>query len=588
MYKYIFNHSSDVIILSDIDGNVVDISQRAYDILGLNPESVVNKSIADIGIFSLLDVKRLSDHLTHVLTNQIRSMIELDITTVTGLRKTIEINSGPAQDNGNIKGVISILRDVTERKIQEEISRKNDDKFKMIFDNANDGIVYLDNHAVIRASNKKIEELFGYSCDEIIGRKFIDFPIFKPGDMDSVYEVYRQSFEGKLPPLLEFDGIHTNGNQFYLEINPTLIKENGEMVGLLAIIRDITPRKRTEEERARLIDIIEVTPDLIFTYDSYGDISYINRAGREFFGLSHVDDFSLSSLPNIQKALPTLKRTGLWTGETSIVSKNNESIPVSQVVMSHFNGEGVNDCFSMIMRDISDQKQNEKHIKYLTHHLIKVQEDERLRLARDLHDNLAQDLSSLKIICETLFDSYSDVPTKVQKKISKMSKIFKQTIDSVRDITYNLRPASLSELGIVNTLYRFCDECKDSNIDVAFHTAGMEQVKLDFDAEINIYRIAQEAFSNIKKHSKASKIIVNLTASYPTIIFQIEDNGIGFEPYKRKKELIHEKRMGLKSMEERVGLLNGSFKIQSKVSVGTLIHVEVPYKSAWHLECEIA
>ena len=105
----------------------------------------------------------------------------------------------------------------------------------------------------------------------------------------------------------------------------------------------------------------------------------------------------------------------------------------------------------------------------------------------------------------------------------------------------------------------------------------MDQVALDNETEIQLYRIVQEVFNNIRKHAGADHIKVNLTASHPTVILQIKDNGKGFELNKRKKELIYEKRMGLKIIEERIGLINGTYKIQSKPSVGTLVHLEIPY-----------
>jgi signal transduction histidine kinase len=163
-----------------------------------------------------------------------------------------------------------------------------------------------------------------------------------------------------------------------------------------------------------------------------------------------------------------------------------------------------------------------------------------------------------------------------------MSSIFKQTIDSLRDITYNLRPASLSELGIVNTLNQCCGEFQSNRRNVTFYTAGMQKIKMDFETEINLYRIVQEALNNVRKHAEASDIKVTLTASFPNIILQIEDNGKGFDVTTRKKEIIHEKRMGLKSIEERVGLLNGTFRIHSRPDVGTMLHVEVPYHPAWN------
>lgn len=455
------------------------------------------------------------------------------------------------------------------------------DMYEYLFENANDGIVFLDKGAVIRASNKKIEDLFGFRREEIVGRPFTDFPVFSPDDMALTLELFMDTMEGKLPPLIEFQGIHRDGNRFYLEINPTVIKQDDDTVGIIAIIRDTTARKRLEQERARLIDIIEATPDFVFTYDAEDKISYINKAGQEKLGLTATGDLTMADLPRIPETSPEQMAEGIWAGESRIRLKDDTRIHVAHVVMEHCQKKMNEPFYSMIMKDITDQKQKENHIKYLTHHLMKVQEDERARISRDLHDNLAQDLSSLKILCESLFDNEPDIPEPVRKKLADISSRFKKSIDSVREISYNLRPSSLLELGLVKALAKFSEEFPEDSFKAVFFSAGMNHVALDFDTEINLFRIVQEAFCNIKKHACAGYVSVTLTASYPKIILHIEDDGVGFDVDKRKKELIHEKRMGLTSMEERVCLLNGSFRIKSKKDVGTLIHVDIPIHDSW-------
>lgn len=579
IYRLIFESTSDAIVYIGSAGEIINLNSRTEEIFHIDVEKLVGENFVKIGIFSEIDNKRLSVYINSMLSGKSREMLELELTLPNGDLAYIEINSRIMKKEGEITGLVINIRDITERKCKEDLLRKNDEKFKTFFANANDGIIYLDSEAIIRASNKKIEELFGYSREDVIGKQFTEFDNFPPAEMENIFELFQESIEGKIPPLVEFEGFHNNGNKFFLEINPTLIKDDDELIGVLAIIRDVTSRKSVEDERARLIDIIEATPDFVFTYDANGNISYINRAGREILGITRGGDLTLVSFPGIQETISIVMEKGIWMGESNLVSKDGNIIQVSQVFMAHRGSERKAPYYSAIMRDITEQKQNEKHIKYLTHQLIKVQEDERLRISRDLHDNLAQDLSSLKILCETLFDYNPDVPDHLKNKISGMSKIFQRSIDSVRDLTYNLRPAILDQLGLMNTIYQYCEEFHDKNdIDVEFYSAGMKSLKLDFDTEINIFRIVQEALNNIKKHAQANCVKVNLISSYPTIILQIEDNGDGFELKKRKKELINEKRMGLKSIEERVGLLKGKFRIQSKKKLGTRIHVEVPYK----------
>jgi signal transduction histidine kinase len=106
----------------------------------------------------------------------------------------------------------------------------------------------------------------------------------------------------------------------------------------------------------------------------------------------------------------------------------------------------------------------------------------------------------------------------------------------------------------------------------------MYDLKLDFETEINLYRLMQEALNNIKKHAKADHVIIRLVASFPNIVLRINDNGKGFNVDERMVSAITERRMGFRSMEERVRLLNGRIKINSRPGEGTKIFVEVPFK----------
>jgi PAS domain S-box-containing protein len=231
------------------------------------------------------------------------------------------------------------------------------------------------------------------------------------------------------------------------------------------------------------------------------------------------------------------------------------------------------------VRDITDRKRAEDKIHSLTHELIKAQETERLKIARYLHDQIAQDLSTLKIRCETLFDSQPPASQKIKQKVSEMSDILQESITAVRDLSYDLRPPGMDHLGLAPTIFQYCEEFSNSqDLNLDFHAAGIDELRLDYDIEINLYRLVQEALNNVRQHAQASSVTVRLVASYPNIILRIEDNGLGFDVEGRVIRAASEKRMGLDSMKERAGLLNGNLKIQSRLGEGTKIIIEVPIR----------
>lgn len=231
------------------------------------------------------------------------------------------------------------------------------------------------------------------------------------------------------------------------------------------------------------------------------------------------------------------------------------------------------------VQDITGRKRAEEHIHAMTGQLIKAQENERQKLSRDLHDNLGQDLSSMRVYLDTLFDDQPDVPVENRQKISKLSRMIQSIVSDIRDLAYDLHPAGLGELGLVDTVRRHCEDFSKRNaLKVDLFSVGLSNTELGFDTEIALYRIIQEGLNNIRKHADASHVTIRLSASFPSIFLRIEDNGKGFDLKQRLDAAIQEKRMGFQIMRERVAFLNGKMKIESQPEEGTVILVEVPCK----------
>ena len=149
----------------------------------------------------------------------------------------------------------------------------------------------------------------------------------------------------------------------------------------------------------------------------------------------------------------------------------------------------------------------------------------------------------------------------------------------MRDLAYDQRPPIMDQLGLIRSVFQYCEEfSQKTGVEVDFHSAGMDEIRLDFDTEINLYRLIQETLINIEKHADASRVTIRLVASFPNIILRIADNGKGFPVESRLNTAFSEKRMGIRSMQERVDLLHGKWKIESRLNEGTKIFVEVPYK----------
>lgn len=263
--------------------------------------------------------------------------------------------------------------------------------------------------------------------------------------------------------------------------------------------------------------------------------------------------------------------------ETILVQPSGRSIDAEITLsMTHFNGRR---AALVMIYDISDQKRAEEHIHLLSQQLIQAQENERARISRELHDKVAQDLSSMVIACETLFDGESAVSDRIRERAADLTRTLQDSIADVRDLAYDLRPPGLDKLGLATTIFLYCEDYqKRTGIAVDFYAAGMEDLTLDFDSTINLYRLIQEALRNVEKHAGARHVTLRLVASSPNIVLRVADDGRGFDMIDRLAAVRREKRMGLKSMEERVRLLGGEMGIQSRPLEGTRLHIEVPIR----------
>ncbi len=227
--------------------------------------------------------------------------------------------------------------------------------------------------------------------------------------------------------------------------------------------------------------------------------------------------------------------------------------------------------------DVTDLKLAEQSVRHLTREIINAQERERARIARELHDNVAQDLSSLKIACEAIFGAMSDVSSDIKNRFAESSRILQGAIISIREMAYALRPSNLDHLGFLRTVERFCQDFEEkTGIRTRFMQTGMDGVTFDSETEINLFRVVQEALGNVRRHAKASEVSVKVVESHPRIILRVEDNGVGFHVGAGISAAMEEKRMGLGGMRERVKLLGGNLRIVSAPGQGTRVIVEIP------------
>lgn len=471
----------------------------------------------------------------------------------------------------------------------EEKLRKSEEKYKTLVDSSLTGIFIHQNGRYVFV-NKRFAEIHGYTTKELLGMEYLT--LVHPQERDAIVEIVSKRFKGEpVPYQYEVRRLRKDGDTIWCEMVATVV-EFGGRPAIIGNIIDITQRKRAQEalrkseEKARAL--LNATTDAVVLLDQQGIILDINDTYAKRFHMNTDEMLGLCFWyllpPEITEHKMMNVKQVFESGEPGRIIEERQGMWSDTIIYPVCNPSGEVTRVAVFVRDITNRKQDEEHIRTLTQQLFKAQESERQRIARELHDNVAQDLTLLKIGCDTLLDDQLSTPSDIRKKASNLSQILQRSITAVRDMAYDLRPPGLDQLGLVRTAYQYCEEFSEKNgIRIDFFAAGLDDLKIPFDTEINLYRIIQEGLWNIKKHADAAHVIVRLVASFPNIILRIEDDGKGFDVKTRLLETSNEKRMGLRSIQERVRLLEGKMRIQSIPTEGTKIYIEVPHKEDNHV-----
>lgn len=229
------------------------------------------------------------------------------------------------------------------------------------------------------------------------------------------------------------------------------------------------------------------------------------------------------------------------------------------------------------LEDISGQLTDVAQKQSFAARIIKAQEEERRRVARDIHDGPCQTMANIIIqteLCEKLFEK--DI-IRAKKEMEELKQIVRESLRELRKIIFNLRPSALDDLGLEAVVKSFCSEFQEeTGIQTQFKMFG-NRVRMDSSIELTLYRIIQEALTNIKKHARAKNALIKLEISQDLVNLTVADDGIGFV-VNSSMDGDYQDHFGLLNIKERTELLDGSINIVSAPGLGTKIFITIPIK----------
>lgn len=472
---------------------------------------------------------------------------------------------------------------------KHEESLKQEQLFTKALLDSIPGIFYLYTYPELKMVtwNKRYETLFGFEAAEMEGRHVLDWHV--PEAKDAVLDSIKAAMEfGQFS--IETPMQAKNGRLIPFLLNGVKFESRGQKY-LIGVGTDVTERKQAEQAlqaseasltKAQQIahlgswELIVATNELQWSDETFRVFGYAPRAvcpSMELFYQSvHPEDLSF-----IQKTIIVASDS-----QTPFSLDNRIIMPDGQERIVHGQAEIIYDSAGKpqkwmgTVQDITERKRIEEELKssleqlqQLSQYIEQVRENERVAISRELHDDLGQALTAVKIDLGIIKQKVSD--NEVVLKINKVTALVGETIKTVQRLTSQLRPDIIDDLGLEAAIDWYTKEFEQR--------VGVE-VFLDMDSELTIspnvsltlFRIMQESLTNIARHSKATQVEIGLHKNSESIHFRISDNGVGIT----EDEIKSKKSFGIINMKERTASMGGSFDIYSENGHGTVIQLILP------------
>jgi len=473
-------------------------------------------------------------------------------------------------------GWVAVVVDITERKRAEKSLKL----FRTLVDHSNDAIEVIDPENLRFVDvNEKACRVLGYAREELTRLSIFDID---PSVDESVHARVRNELLRSGFAVIESLHRRKDGSTFPVELSMRLVELERDYVVVVA--RDITERKRAEEaikeSESRFRLVADTAPVMIWMSSTDKLCNYFNKPWLDFTGRSieqelgngwaeavHPDDLERC----LQTYVQSFDRRQGFSMEYRLRRRDGEYRWILDIGVPRFNHDGSFAGYIGSCIDVTQRRQAESALTSLSRRLIEAQEQERTRIARELHDDIGQRLALLAMGFDQI---QQDTPELSPEVLRRMRELRRQTVDLSNDVqtmSHTLHGPNLDYLGLVATMRGLCEEFGElQRLEIDFRSQDVPP--LASETSLCLIRVLQEALQNAAKHSGVRRVEVQLKGTSDEIHLIVRDMGRGFDI----NAAMQGRGLGLTSMQERVRLLNGTVMIQSKPMGGTTIHVRVP------------
>jgi PAS domain S-box-containing protein len=497
--------------------------------------------------------------------------------------------------NGQIQKWVGTWINIEDRKQAE----KRIAELVSIVRNSQDAIIGKTLDGIVTSWNQGAERLFGYRAEEMVGE-----PVTKliPGErIEEETEILAQIRRGERFDHYETVRRRRDGRLVDVSLTVSPIRDaEGRLIGASKIARDITERKAAEkklqESQVRFEAVIESAMDAIITIDETQRVVLFNAAAERMFGCAASQALGRS----LDRFIPTRLReahsahvrafavTGVTSramgkfGDLVGLHVDGREFPI-EASISQAEVAGAKLC-TVILRDITQRKEAERalsrsegELRALAAKLQRAREEEAIRIARELHDQLGRSLTSIKMELLLIKKIVCGQPSAegihaINEKTNTMLEAIDDTVHVVRRISTELRPAILDDLGLAAAIEWQANDFQRRSAVSCIVNVPEEELEVSREQATAFFRIFQEILTNVARHSKAGRLWVHLTVQDAEVVLEVEDDGVGISPEAASQP----HALGLVGMRERAAIFGGQVEIAGTPGKGTTVIVRMP------------
>jgi PAS domain S-box-containing protein len=496
-----------------------------------------------------------------------------------------------------VAGAWVMQRQATIRNAALAAAQNAQARIGQIVEAAMDPIITVDGSQRIVLFNAAAERVFRWPREAVLGRPL---DMLMPERFRAKHAQHVAGFGetgrtarrmgGQAPVLY---GLRANGEEFPIDASISHHRESGEPF-FTVILRDVTERVHAEtmleRSEARLRGILDSAMDAIITVDERQHVVLFNDAAEKMFGCPRAEAIGAP----LSWFIPERFRAGHSEhvqrfGQTGVTSRrmgglrvvtglarDGREFPIDASISQLADKSGK--FYTVILRDVSERvradealRDSKQELQVLASAASQAREQEQSRVARELHDELGQALTALKMSVAWIDQRVGRDDIELVRKLERMANLIDNTLLATRRISSELRPLILDDLGLAPALEWLVEGFTErTGVECSLDVEG--ELDVDDVRKSAVFRVVQEALTNVARHAKANRVDVRVAHEDTTIAVRVRDNGVGFEePHERSRT-----SRGLLGMRERAYLLGGTFNINSAPGQGTSVHVRIP------------